>query len=320
MCIYIYMHIYIYICICYVIYIYTYTYIEAKIQEVRRSEQELKFSERYGQSPPGPDACRTVMYQQELDERALKFGQLMVAVCQSPQLIDRLEKRFDRLEQHVKSLDGAAEVTPLRVHSTSCVSASFEPLRAPIEEALRVAKKEVLEFTAKVLGGSSAGNLPRFGEFALDYVERKVQHHLDRSLEQLRSVIELESLAVVTPPRTCQTTGETTSVALPVFGDDVCVGLLMSGDADECAICSDSLTKSESVHLLRCCSKMFHKACLEGRPGQSAGGSSPLMRCPLCRVNIGSAHTAAEAAATAARKGLPERRRQVVGQATNDMY
>jgi len=157
--------------------------------------------------------------------------------------------------------------------------------------------------------------LPRFGEFALDYVERKVQHHLDRSLEQVCNIIELESLAVVTPPRTCQTTELV--VSLPLSTDDVCVGLLMSGDNDECAICTESLTNSESVHLLRCCSKMFHKACLDRLPGRSAGlydAPSPLRKCPLCRVPIGSAPTTATAA-SAATKVLLERRRQVVGQA-----
>jgi len=235
-----------------------------KITTTKQEIAGLCFSERYTDAPPGSEAS-TPKYTLEVKDRIWKvteqFGQLVSRKELSKYLLGKLPK--------------PSVVNPTIKPQTDPCSVfriSLQPLANEIRSALQKAQgafQETLEGLFK--SHPSTKDLPILRNFILMHITGQVNGWIQKEIDTIPNLLDregVEPLAVQAPCRTT-VTAQIQSV------------ILRMSEADECAICHDTMLSEAPVDLLHCCSTHFHQHCLN----EAFKKTSFQPSCPLCRAS-----------------------------------
>lgn len=103
------------------------------------------------------------------------------------------------------------------------------------------------------------------------HVMEQVQSWIEKEIDMLDGLVALEGVEPLPKQGAYRTS---VSPGIQSF-------VLCMSEEDECSVCHESMRSGPPVDLLRCCSKHFHKHCLDEMVLRRKAQS-----CPLCRSNF----------------------------------
>lgn len=262
-----------------------------RIGDVKAELEKLRFSDRY-EDPPPKETNKTTKYTQELQERIIGFSSRFIELLHSYELSDKLSERFAAVE--TLQLPRPMQ----RSDNAQYLNESLQPLKSKLEEALHGIATEIRSCT-QVLLTKHAGtqSLPELQKFVLEHIAAQASGLVEKAVQQVACLIELEgSVPFPVGPK-----ANPDSIRVPLVPQlGVPVGLLLS-DESECSVChSPMVSDVNPLDLLRCCSKHFHRHCLDEIVVRTSHNHQP--SCPLCRTQFGRQSTNAPRPDAAARE------------------